>query len=144
MKYIGPLDDVLKPEIDYTVKTQKMPELEIIKGKFYEDGKLVPTEFGNKRQIWLMEQRLNELRALEDGDLEADVEISTVTKVDVNFKCPCGQRVWFGENEYDDEDEDYRSDFKGAISKCMECNKEYTLYLKGEKRDKKLFVKILK
>lgn len=127
------------------MRSSQYPQLEIRKGKFYEDGKLVPTEFGNKRQIWLMEQRLSELRDLENGDLEPDVLMSTVTKVEVQFKCPCGQTVWFGDNEYEEDEEgNYKSDYKGSVAQCHSCGSKYTLDLKGDKKDKKLFVKSLK
>lgn len=64
MKYIGPPDDVLKPEIDYTVKTQKMG------GKIFDGQDYKPD---NRVMVWVTASFLETLwyKVL---DSEADVQ----------------------------------------------------------------------
>ena len=116
-----------------------MKNLELKGGKFYKDGKIMPLEFGNKDQIELMQARLENLKQLQQGTFEPQVDFTTITKVDVNFTCTCGKQVWFVEQEYEhDEDADYIDDFSGAYSKCMKCGQRYEIVI----NDGELNVKI--
>lgn len=58
----------------------------LIKGKFYQDGKCVPIEFGNKEQIQLLEKA----EALNgDGVVLAIVELPG--GISTYFHCLCGE-----------------------------------------------------
>ena len=64
MKYIGPPDEILKPEIDYNVKTQKMA------GKVFDGQNYKPD---NRVMVWVTQSFVDTLwyKVL---DSEADVQ----------------------------------------------------------------------
>lgn len=112
----------------------------LIDGKFYEGDQLVPLEFGNKEQIRLIQEQKNRLEALEGDGLQVDPEIERVTKVSVDFKCICGQTVWFHEKECDDDIDFLEEEMVGEKTSCRKCQRKYIIVI----NDGDLYVKINK
>lgn len=93
-------------------------------GKFYEGDQVVPLEFGNKEQIRLMNEAKEVIEALKGDGLEVDVCVKTQYTAEADFKCTCGQTVWF-EVEMDDEDD--FDDLNGEETSCPKCKARYKL-----------------
>lgn len=99
-------------------------------GKFYEGDQVVPLEFGNKEQIRLMNEAKYVFQALSGDGLEVDVEVESKITASVNFKCTCGQTVWF---EVEIPEEDNFNDLDDEETNCPKCKNRYKLeYDSGE------------
>jgi hypothetical protein len=98
--------------------------MNLIKGKFYDDGgNVIPLEFGNKKQIEVMQDALRQYNALTGDGLRLDVGFETNIIASCDFKCICGQTVW---RETETDSEDRISDL-GGIARCIKCKQEYKL-----------------
>src|SRR5688572_7928936 len=97
-----------------------MMALELINGKFLQDGQPVPLRFGDKDQIQLMNDRLKWIEQMKNGYVvEPDYE--TIVKGEIRFKCECGCYVYW-EDEGDDESD---IKFEGVQSTCHKCKSKY-------------------
>lgn len=94
-------------------------------GKFYRDGVFEPLEFGNKDQIKIIRDSLRLANQLLTTGVPVDVEFESVITAKVEFRCQCGQLVWF-EREVD-YDEDYKNLY-GVTSSCLKCKTKYILH----------------
>lgn len=94
-------------------------------GKFWNNGEVVPIEFGNKEQIRLMTNALGDLKALENDGIEIDPDFEEKVVASYNFKCVCGSWVRFSEVEADDE-QDALKEFIGQ-TRCCKCKKKYKI-----------------
>jgi hypothetical protein len=94
-------------------------------GKFWDNGKVVPIEFGNKEQIRLMTYALDELKALETDGIEIDPDFEEMIVASYQFKCICGSWVRFSEVEADDK-LDAIAKFIGQKRSCK-CKKKYKI-----------------
>lgn len=86
-------------------------------GKFYDDaGNVVPLEFGNKEQIYLLDR----VRTLQtDGEELCTFADKTTLALGIN--CVCGHITLFGPD---------REDIEGAKTKCI-CGYKYQISATG-------------
>lgn len=114
--------------------------MKLINGKFYEGGKEVPLEFGNKEQIRLLNQVNEKIEELKGDGLFVDVDEIPMVKVSIDFDCVCGVALDFGEAEFDKIDYDRMNildHFNGKKTTCRKCKRKYIL----QKSDGDLVVK---
>lgn len=109
--------------------------LTLKKGKFYQDGQLVPLEFGNKEQIELMEKENRIECAFLDKKNHVNVEIGKVFTANAEFKCSCGVTVYFeADSKYDEWSA--KAELEGSESKCHRCNSRYSIH----RKEKQFFI----
>ncbi len=109
--------------------------LELKNGKFYQDGKQVPIEIGNKEQIDLIRKLEKEI----DNGIRLNVNINekTTYEMSYSFTCPCcGQRK-SKECFYNDfEDEPDKDDIKDFIEEeeysCYKCCTTFELKIEND------------
>jgi hypothetical protein len=113
--------------------------MELINGKFYQDGKEVPLEIGNKVQIKLLKEKLAYLEEMEEGPIgvfktpvDFSVELICTAEIDITFECECGKKIRMAETK-DDVNSNYdnwdaESDMKKHLldtEKLCSCGKKY-------------------
>lgn len=115
--------------------------MKLLNGKFYDkEGNEVKPEFGNKEQIRLIEEAQRTLDELRGDGVVVDPEITTITKVSVDFKCICGQTVYFRDKEFDDDCAFPQEEMAGEKTSCRSCKRNYLLAV----NDGDLVVKLTK
>lgn len=105
--------------------------MELYKGKFYKNGKVVPVEIGNIEQINVL-QELESLQEqlIEDGielDIkeDGDTEDEETTLYSIDFKCLCGVRQ---DEEIEGDANDFGAElFDSERIKCYHCHRKYVL-----------------
>jgi hypothetical protein len=103
--------------------------LKLLNGKFYDNGNIVPLEFGNWEQIRLIQaevRRLEELEAAEEEGIPVEPycnNIRTIYEIDVDHRCICKNVIWFSQEteDADDEDDAVEQYIKHTESKTKKC-----------------------
>ena len=114
--------------------------MELINGKFYQDGNEVPLEIGNREQIRLLKRQLEYLQGIEDEfgeiftvEVEFSAELICTAEITAKFECECGKNISLREikddvdSHYDDYDaaSDMGKNLLGIEKQCS-CGKKYT------------------
>ncbi len=91
--------------------------MKLKQGKFYDEaGNVVPLEFGNKEQIYLLDR----VRTLQSEGEELTV-FSDKTSLALGINCVCGEITLFGPD---------REDLEGAKATC-DCGYKYQISASG-------------
>lgn len=102
--------------------------MEIIKGKFWKDGKIVPLEFGNMDQIKLMNKELKYVSSFEEDGYEPIIWEEERLLINFNFKCPrCSYKIRY-ESEFEDRDH-YNNEIEYEGITCKGCNTKFRFKL---------------
>lgn len=112
--------------------------LKLLNGKFYDNGNIVPLEFGNLEQIKLIQaeiKRLEELEAAEEEGIPVEpycTEVTTIYEVNVDHTCTCKNTVWFSYEIKDADDENdavetYVKTIDSKTKKCSKCSTQWEL-----------------
>ena len=104
--------------------------MKLINGKFYEGGKEVRLEFGNKEQIRLLNQVDKKIKELKGDGLFVCFDEITMVTVSIDFDCVCGVALDFGKAEFDEIDYNRINvfdHFNGKKTTCRNCKRKYIL-----------------
>ena len=103
------------------------------KGKFYLDGKEVPLQFGNRRQIKLIQEALD--NAEKGAPVNLRVSEVTTWTISSHYTCPICNNTKLVESEmFEDWEPDAQDikEFMEEIDHCYKCNTYFDLVDEGD------------
>lgn len=99
-----------------------MPELIIKNGRFYRNGIEERPEIGNIEQINCLKETNRKNEEAEKG-IEVDTDYECITTGTAEFRCVCGEKVYYEvEFEGTPDDDDC---FVGKVKSCKVCGRRY-------------------
>lgn len=103
-------------------------------GKFFEDGRPVPIQFGNKEQIELMNKELHIMQAFKDEECHVKPQVEEVTQfvAYVNYICSCGKRLRFESDDTAGSRSEAKSYLVNNLQVCYICKKKYKIRMKDD------------
>lgn len=101
-----------------------MNKMQLIRGKFYQDGKEVPPEFGNWEQINLIEaQKRRTIDFKSEGLIVKPILSLDGSITLISFLCQCGGSCLFESKRIDNLT--LKSDLLGLKTECLSCKTKY-------------------